>query len=241
MPQQIGVSDDPVDRGERMVRRDGEHEVHLAQRLHLHLSAVRRHALRRDADADREVGLAIDQRLPRAGQHLGAQTQPRAGSAPIAQCVERLAQLEHRDARHHAVYRNRQLRFPAGGHPLDAVGDGIHLLEQAPPFVEQFLAGSSQPGLARAPVEQQHIERVFELAHVVGQRRRHLAELACRRGEAAGAGDDIHHRQRFRGEDVAGCAHRSSAAGFLCRFILFERRLQHGVAVFSASRSYIDG
>jgi len=41
-----------------------------------------------------------------------------------------------------------------------------------------------------------------ELAHAVGQRRGHLAELARRGGEAARARDRVHHRQRFGREGV---------------------------------------
>ena len=74
-------------------------------------------------------------------------------------------------------------------------------------LVEQFLAGGGELRLARAAVEQQHVERVLELAHVVGQRRGHLAELARRGGEAAGARDGVHHREGFGREHVAAFGH----------------------------------
>ena len=122
----------------------------------LHRTPARQ--LAADADADREVGLAGDERLPGAGHHLGAQAQARrrrrgapaagrrgvdasrASRAVRRERVERLAQLEHRRARDHAVDGDRELRLPAGGDALDAVGDRVHLLEQAAAFVEQ-LAG----------------------------------------------------------------------------------------------------
>ena len=96
-------------------------------------------------------------------------------------------------------------------------------LQQAPALVQQFLAGGGELGLARAAVEQQHVERVLELAHAVGQRRGHLAELARRGGKAAGAGDGVHHRQGFGGQHVAAVGHGRSVRQ---AFILFERMLQ---------------
>ena len=132
--------------------------------------------------------------------------------------VERAAQVEHRRARDDVVDGDAELRLPAGGDPLDAVRDRVHLVEQAAAFVEQLAAGGGQRRLARAAVEQQHVERVLELAHVVGQRRRHLAELARRRGEAAAARDRVHHRQRVGRQDVA----RLGAGGGSSTFILFE-------------------
>ena len=81
-----------------------------------------------------------------------------------------------------------ELRLPAGGDALDPVGDGVHLLEQAPALVEQLLAGGGERGLARAAVEQQHVERVLELAHAVGEGRRHLAELRAPRRRSCRCG-----------------------------------------------------
>ena len=70
---QLGVADRLGGGGQRMVRRDREHERHRPEVLHL--DARRQHAA--GADADGQVGLAGDERLPGAGQHLGAQ--PQAG------------------------------------------------------------------------------------------------------------------------------------------------------------------
>ena len=53
-----------------------------------------------------------------------------------------------------------------------------------------------QRRLTRAPIEEEHVERVLELAHVVGQRRGHLAEQARGRREAAAARDCILRRTR---------------------------------------------
>jgi hypothetical protein len=72
--------------------------------------------------------------------------------------------------------------------------------QQAAALHQQLLAGGGELGLARAAVEQQHVERLFELAHAVGQRRRHLAQLTRRAGKAAGAGDGVHHHQGIGGE-----------------------------------------
>ena len=145
---------------------------------------------------------------------------PRPRHLGHAHGIERLAELEHGEARDHAVDRHAELGLPAGRDALDPVRHRVHLVEQAPTFAQQFLAGGSEAGLARAPVEEQHIERVFELADTVGERRRHLAQLARRRGETAGARDHIHHGQGIRGQDIAAGAHR----GFRREdsFILFE-------------------
>jgi hypothetical protein len=88
------------------MRCDREDEGHLAELAHL--DAGRRGHVGADAHADREIGLAAGQRFPCAGKHLGAQAAaacrgPCCRSAAVARCrlvqrVERLAQLEHREA-----------------------------------------------------------------------------------------------------------------------------------------------
>ena len=98
--QQFDVVERLVRRGQRVLRCDREDKGQIAQRLHRHPG---RRALQ--ADADGQVGLAADQRLPGAGQHLGAQLQPRARAAVAqhaaadaalrVQRIEGLAQLEH--------------------------------------------------------------------------------------------------------------------------------------------------
>jgi hypothetical protein len=72
-----------------------------------------------------------------------------------------------------------------------------------PPFAQQFRAGGRQARLARAAVEQQHVQRVLDLAHAVGQRAGHQAQLARGCGKAAGAGDGLQHRQGVRDQDIA--------------------------------------
>ena len=103
-----------------------------------------------------------------------------AGTALRVERVEGLAQLEQRLACDHVVDHHRQLGLPARGHAAHTIGHGVDLHQQPPAFVEQLVARGGELGLARAAVEQQHVERVFELAHAVGQRRGHLAELARR-------------------------------------------------------------
>ncbi len=221
--QQFVVGDRLLVHGQRMVRRHREHELDLAQRPQF--DAHRRRG-RGAADADRQIGLAAQQRFPGAAEHLAAQPQPRARPFVAAfagpQREEGIAQLEHRQARDHAVDRDRELRLPAAGYAAHAVGHRVHLGQQAPSLAQQFLAGGGEHGLARAAVEQQHVQRVLELAHAVGQRRRHLAQLARRGREAAGLGDRVHHHQGVGGQGVAAVRHRLRLDGF----ILFERALQ---------------
>ncbi len=130
----------------------------------------------------------------------------------------RLRELEDRRLRQQVLEADRQRALPAAGHALHAVGHRVQLLQQAAAFVQQLGAGGGELGLARTAVEQQHVQRVFELAHAVGQRRRHLAQLARGGGEAAGAGDGVHHLQRFGGQRLAAVGGH--------RFILFECGLQ---------------
>ena len=133
----------------------------------------------------------------------GSRRLPR-GRRGAAERVEGLAQLEHRGARDHAVDGDRELRLPAGGDARTRLATASISLQQARGLrCSSSLAGGGELRLARAAVEQQHVERVLELAHAVGQRRRHLAELARGRGEAAGARDGVHHRQRVGGQGVA--------------------------------------
>jgi hypothetical protein len=224
--QQFGIADRPMGRCQRVVRRHRENELQFTQRIGL--DAWRRRRL--GANADGQVRLARDQRFPGAGQHLGAQAQPGsgatgggAGRALRVQRVEGLAQLEHRDLRYHAVHSDAELCFPTGGDAPHTVRHRLHFGQQPPPFGQQFLARGGELGLARTAVEKQHVERVFELAHVVGQCRGHLAEFARRGSKAAGAGDGVHHRQGFGGQDLESIGHGLVARG---GFILFECGLQ---------------
>ena len=109
-------------RRQRVMRRDGEDEGHLAQRAHLDADMAAGVA----GEADRQVGMPGDQRLPHAGEHLGAQAQLRAG-AGAALGIEALDQLEQRQARDDAVGGDRQAGLPAGGHALHAIGQRVDL------------------------------------------------------------------------------------------------------------------
>ena len=62
---------------QRVVRRDAEDELQLAQRTQFDAAGVGVVA----ANADRQIHLARDQGFPGACQHLAAQTQPRRRSA----------------------------------------------------------------------------------------------------------------------------------------------------------------
>jgi hypothetical protein len=73
-----------------------------------------------------------------------------------------------RSSRSPAIVRTPALS-PAAGHALDAVGHGVKLPQQAPPFVQQLDAGGDQLRLARAAVEQQHIQSFLQLAHAAGR------------------------------------------------------------------------
>jgi hypothetical protein len=186
-----------------------EYEGHRAQFFELHA----RWCVAIGTHPDRKIGLTADQRFPGPGHDLRAQSQPRArsaqsgrklkrvGRAVLACCwdllierIERFTQFEHRQSRHHAVDRDAELGLPAGCDALDTIGHRVHLFQQAAPLVEQLLARRSQPGLARATIKEQYVQRVFELANAVGKRGGDLAELARSGGKAARACDDIHHR-----------------------------------------------
>jgi hypothetical protein len=54
--------------------------------------------------------------------------------------------------------------FPARGHSLDAVGQGVHFLAQPLGFSEQLFAGLCGLGLSAAAVKQQNVQSVLNLA-----------------------------------------------------------------------------
>ncbi len=80
-------------------------------------------------------------------------------------------------------------------------------MQQAHPLAQQLPAGLGGLGVARAAVEQQHVQRIFDLAHTVGQGTGHQAQLACSGGKAAGLGNGLEHGQAVGGEHVAGAGH----------------------------------
>jgi hypothetical protein len=126
--------------------------------------------------------------------------------------VEGRDEVEQGAGRDGVVHGQGELGFPAGGYALHAVGHRVHLLQQPTALVQEGPARVSELGVARAPVEEQHVQSVLELAHAVGQRRRHLAQLACGRGEAAGAGDGVHHDQGVGCEDEMAVGHGGQGA-----------------------------
>ena len=194
---------------EGVVWRDAKNKGQRTQRPQLHTARVGVHA----RHPDRQVDLPRHQRLPGAGHDVAAQPQTGCRALGLvliadADAAERLDQVKNRRCAEQVFEADRQRRFPAAGDPLDAVGYRVELLQQAPAFVQQLGAGGGELRLPRAAVEEQHIERFFELAHAVGQRRRHLAELARGGGKTAGAGDGVHHRQGVGGQDIAAVGHR---------------------------------
>ncbi len=66
------------------------------------------------------------------------------------------------------------------------------------------LACSGELGLARRPVEQQHVQRLFHLPHPVTQGAGHHAHVAGGGGKAAMLGNDLQHGEGIGGQDVAG-------------------------------------
>jgi len=155
------------------------------------------------ATPTRQISLAGGEGLQRAGQCFVAQ--PDAGGR--IEFKKARAQLHHGGPGDDAVHRYGQLRLPAGGHAPDPVGHGVNVGQQARGFAQQLGAGLGQPGLARAAVVQQHVQRVLDLAHPVGQGAGHHAEFAGGGGKAAGLRDDLQHGQGVGRQNIAGALH----------------------------------
>ena len=183
MPLDLFAVERLLGAGQRVVWCHREHEVDRSHLLQAQAAAGRK--VGRHAEC--QVGLAVEQRLPGARQGLGAQAQP----GRRAQRIEGLAELEQRAAGDQRVGRDRQLGLPAGRDPAHPLRDRVELEQQMLAGAQQLGAGRRQAGAARAAVEQQHVERVLDLAHPVGQCAGHQAELARRRRHAAGAGDGL--------------------------------------------------
>ena len=160
-----------------------------------------------------------------------------AGHALRIERVEGLAEFEHGELRHHPIHRDRELGFPAGGDAPHAVGHRVHLDQQAAAFVQQLFAGGGELGLARTAVEQQHVECVFELAHVVGQaptapcRARAPPRQNCRCGRSRPSSTRLRASTHCGVRSWCGGRRGNSAA-----FILFERGLQSPAASMRAGR-----
>ncbi|MOA18685.1 hypothetical protein D3C78_1390200 [compost metagenome] len=85
--------------------------------------------------------------------------------------------------------------------------EAVDVLQQASPFAQQFHAGFGGLGLARAAVEQQHIQRIFHLPHAVGQGAGHQAQGTRGGGKAAGVGNHLQHGQAVGSQCIAGAGH----------------------------------
>jgi hypothetical protein len=72
------------------------------------------------------------------------------------------------------------------------------------PRRQQFAAGRGQARLPGAPVEQQDIQGVLQLADPVGHGTGHQAELPGRGGKAALLDHGLHQAERVGGQDVPG-------------------------------------
>lgn len=173
------------------MRRHREDEGNLAQRTRLH--ALHRRDVR---GADQQIGAPGEQRIPAAGQHFAAEAQ--AGGGVL--CIEVLDHRHQRAEVDEVVHHDGQRRFPAGGQALDAAGQLVGGLQQVAAFVQQRAAGGRQFGAVAAAVEQQHVQVVLQLAHHVGQCRRHLAQFVRGGGKTALAFDRVQHFQGFEGE-----------------------------------------
>jgi hypothetical protein len=64
------------------------------------------------------------------------------------QLEEGAGQLHQHRTRHQAVGGDGQLRFPAGGHALDAVGHCVDVLQQSAALAQQLRAGLGHARLA---------------------------------------------------------------------------------------------
>ena len=75
--------------------------------------------------------------------------------------------------------------------------------QEKPAGGDELAPRGRQPRAVPAPVEQQHVERLLEAAHRVGDRGRDAPELVGGRGEASAAVDRVEHGQRIeRGQHI---------------------------------------
>ncbi len=183
-----------------MVRCHGKDKGHLAQRL----AADACGGSRVECHAQRQVGLALQQRLQGARQGLALQLE----LGGRLQGKKRLGQLQQGALFDQAVHGDGELRLPAGGHALDAARYGVQIGQDARALGNQLAAGIGRGGFAGAAVKQQHVQRVFNLPHAVGQGAGHQAQgTRCARQRAM-LGHAAQHVQRFGGEEV-GRAHKN--------------------------------
>jgi hypothetical protein len=182
-----------------MMRRHGVDEVHLAEQP----AVESRRIARFQREADSQVGLPRSERLQRSRQRLVAQPQSR----DRRQLEKGLHQFHHHRRGDDGVHRDGELRFPAGGDSLHAVGDRVDLGEQARSLAQQLRTGGGRLCLPRAAVEQQDIECLLELADPIGDCAGRQAEVTRGRGETSCLRHGLQQGQRVGSEGVAGCRH----------------------------------
>ena len=201
------VGQHAFDACQRVLRRDRIDEVQLTDRPAADSGRRKGQAGCIEHAADGQVGLAGGQGLDGAEQRFVAQLETRGWIDRI----EGAGEIEERLARDHAVDRHGEHRLPAGGDPLHAVGDGIDLGQHSARFAQQLGAGFGEARLPRAAIEQQHVERIFDLPYAVAERTRHQIERACGAGETAAADDGLEHRKGVRRQDITRCWHGRSS------------------------------
>ena len=192
-----------------MLRGHGEHKAHHG--AHFGKAQTRRGGAGH-RHTDGQIRLAGGEAVQGAAQGFVAQPQPRGRVGR----VEGLAQIHHHALIDDGVKHQGELALPAGGHTLDPVRNAVHVAQQTHALAQQLMACGGQLGLARRPVEQQHVQRLFHLPHPVTQGAGHHAHVAGGGGKAAMAGNGLQHGQGVRGQDIAGRRH---GQGFIVQTI----------------------
>ena len=157
MRAQVLQRERPAEVVQRMVGRREADEAHLHQR-------VARESCRDDG-ADREVGLALDERFLGAAEHRFDQLDARLG--PLR--GELREALEQQPGREHDLRREPQFGLPALREFAGGVLEPRRLLEQGFASPVQHLAGGGEHGLAAADLEHLHAQQALEFLHCVGE------------------------------------------------------------------------
>ncbi|CAM0124472.1 hypothetical protein SMJ63A_50268 [Stenotrophomonas geniculata] len=171
---------------------DREHELHRAQRLD-HVTTAAGALARR---ADQQVGTAVQQSLPGAGQGLADQPQP-------GRCLgltKRGDVRAEQPGRKHRVHRQRQLGLPARRHPAHPQFQLAGRAQQVTALVQQGAASVGRLGARANPVEQLHAQILLQLGNGVGNGRGHLVQSLAGAGKGAAAVDGIQDLQGIEAE-----------------------------------------